>query len=89
MAITFLFLTTTPWLKLYFPNLFKVLIAIVISALSFLLGFVLEKFPFFKVNSGLKVNELIVLIPSLLSIFMISFKIAASPSLALLIILGK
>ena len=52
-----------------------------------LLGFILEKFPFFKVNSGLKVNELIVLILSFLKMFIISFKIAASPSLELLIIL--
>ena len=42
MAIIFLFLTTAPWLKLYLSNLFNVVIAFLISALSCLSGLVLE-----------------------------------------------
>ena len=44
--------------------------------------------PFFKLNSGLKVKELIVAIFSFLKIFMISFNIATSPILELFMILG-
>ena len=49
---------------------------------------VIVKLPFFNESSGLKVSELIVLIFSLESILIISFNIAASPSLELFIILG-
>ena len=50
--------------------------------------FILEKIPFFKDKSSLKNSEFITLIFSVLSIFIISLIIAASPNLELLIILG-
>ena len=53
------------------------------SLLFSLFGLVIVKLPFFNESSGLKVSELIVLIFSLESILIISFNIAASPSLEL------
>ena len=40
--ITYLGFTTVPWVKVYSPNLFNVLIALLISSLSSLFGFILE-----------------------------------------------
>ena len=56
---------------------------------SNLLGFILLKLPFFKVNSGLKKLDLITLILFSFKFLLILFKIAASPNLKALIILGK
>ena len=56
---------------------------------SDLLGLILLKFPFFKVNSELKKFDLITLILFSFKIFINSFKIAASPNLEALMILGK
>jgi len=49
----------------------------------------LLKIPFDKVSSGLKKLDLITLILFSAKIFINSFKIAASPNLKALIILGK
>ena len=61
-------------------KLFNDLTPFLILIISNLLGFILLKFPFFKVNSGLKKFDFITLILFSFKIFINSFKIAASPN---------
>ena len=58
----------------------KINLTFFIERLSCLLGFILEKFPFFNESSGLKNIELITLIPSFAKILIIALIIAASPN---------